>query len=37
MEVIHEERKVVVYNSMKFEIAQLNFGINRRWNLENIT
>jgi hypothetical protein len=29
MEVMYEEIKVVEYNSMKFEITQLKFDINR--------
>jgi len=37
MEVIYKEQKVLGYNSTKFKIAQLKFGINRLWNLGNIT
>jgi hypothetical protein len=37
MEVMYEERKVLIYDLMKFEIAQVKFDINRWWNLRNIT
>ena len=29
MKVMYKEKKVLEYNSMKFKIAQLKFGINR--------
>jgi hypothetical protein len=37
MKEINEERKVLEYNLMKFDVAQFKFGIDMCWNLENTT
>jgi hypothetical protein len=37
MEVKHDETKIVVYDLMKFKMTWVKFGINKWWNIENIT